>query len=399
VKLSQFSLLVISLLFILSPVIFFPPSETLNIYLQEGQALFQGNSPSTENLSELSILSTALYGALGFIAGSNLFIFRTLECIIHLLTSIALFFFIKKYFSKSTAVLSSIVYAMSIVLLNYKFSFQIEPLANILLLALMALHMNNSDAFIQSGREANSNWNHLIGFALEGIILGIMISLKSGFGIMIIGIFAFDIIHLQKSWKILSKQYAAIFFGIVLFIGSHIILLNIIGYPHILANIFPIYNLPHISFAFIRDFLKDFAKFSTNTYSIFFVIALCFSLINWINNIDVAAHNSISNRQSNLFAIAFYFAMSIILGFGLTQHFEMYHFASLFIPFSIFIANGLELIFKKSINLWRSSSIYYRGVILICAIFLLAFSPIFFWVYYMQYPFIYLIFSNYAVLL
>lgn len=143
--------LIIILSIVLLPVIFFPTSEVLTSYIDNSLSILNKRSPSSTNDIGLSALGAILYGTIGAIANGNIFILRGIEFVIHLLTSISLFFLAKKYLSKSKATLASIVYAMNIVLLNYKFSFQIEPLSNILIIAFITLHLkasNNSKEYI-----------------------------------------------------------------------------------------------------------------------------------------------------------------------------------------------------------------------------------------------------------
>jgi len=140
-KAHQIILFVLSLAFILSPVAFFPPAEIQTKYLTEGIAILQGNFQQLQDKGDLSLLSKVVYGGIGIISNSNPFISRVIEFFIHLLTAITLFFLVKKYLTKSKAILASIIYVLSIVLLNYKFSFQIEPLSNILIVSLIALHL------------------------------------------------------------------------------------------------------------------------------------------------------------------------------------------------------------------------------------------------------------------
>lgn len=385
--------LIVILSIVLLPVIFFPTSEVLTSYIDNSLSILNKRSPSSTNDIGLSALGTILYGTIGAIANGNIFILRGVEFVIHLLTSISLFFLAKKYLSQSKAALASIVYAMSIVLLNYKFSFHIEPLSNILIIALITLHLkasNNSKEYISKFKP------HIWVFILEGILLSILIAIKFNFIFLIIGILIFDIFHQEYNWQAIAKKYSTIFCGMIIFFGFYWLLIITLGSPTSFDWILGSVKRPTVSYTFIRDFLKNITLYFAHIYSILLIIALFYSIFNWIKNIS---NNSINTDQSNLFGISFYLAMAIILLYVLNADFPINQVALLYIPFSIFIANGLVEIYYRLKNLWNVSSISSRVIYSAFVNFLLLFSPIIFWFYYMQYPFIYIIFHNHAVLL
>ncbi|HRT67231.1 MAG TPA: glycosyltransferase family 39 protein [Bacteroidota bacterium] len=395
-KAHHYILFVISIAFILSPVIFFPPSEIQTKYMTEGIAILQGNFQSLHNTSDLSLLSKIVYGGIGIISNTNSFSARIIEFFIHLLTAIALFFLVKKYLTKSKAVLASIIYVLSIVLLNYKFSFQIEPLSNILIIALIALHLKRDNINSEGHINTNYSLGNYLSLLLEGLIIGLILFLKFNFVFLIIGILAYDIFFLNINWQKIIKKYGPILAGFIIFAALYLFILKVEKFPNAIASLFQSITIPHISFTFIRDFLKDFAKFLAYIYSVLFIIALFYSILNWLKNLE---NYSKDIKSMRLFGISFYLAIAIILSFVLYQDFQFNHIASLFIPFCILISDGLVEIYHKFINVWGISKFSYKFVLVMFVCFLLLFSPLHFWIYYMQYPFIYLIFHNYAVLI
>jgi hypothetical protein len=395
-KAHQIILFVLSLAFILSPVAFFPPAEIQTKYLTEGIAILQGNFQQLQDKGDLSLLSKVVYGGIGIISNSNPFISRVIEFFIHLLTAITLFFLVKKYLTKSKAILASIIYVLSIVLLNYKFSFQIEPLSNILIVSLIALHLKNSNINPDGYQNIKFSKDNYLSYLFEGLILGLIIFLKFNFVFLIFGIFLYDIFFLNTNWQKIINKYIVFFAGFIIFAAIFLFILKVAGFPNTIASLFQSLTIPHISFTFIRDFLKDFAKFLAHIYSVLFIIALFYSVLNWLKNLE---NYSNDKKSMNLFGISFYLAIAVILSFVLYQDFQFNHIAFLFVPFCIFISDGLVEIYHKFINLWDISQEPYKFILIAFTCFLVLFSPLDFWLYYMQYPFIYLIFHNYAILM
>ena len=388
-------ILLVCLAFILSPIIFFPPSEILTQYMDEGTTLIQGKE-ITNNTNNISVLATIIYGIIGTLSNNNIFVTRLVEFFIHLLTTILLFLFIKKYFKTSKAVVASIIYAVSITILNYKYSFQIEPLSNIFIILLMAIHLNNGNSNMTKETGSIIKTNYILSLILEGMIISLMMFLKFNFIFIIIGIIAYDIFYLGDNFRIIFRRFIYIAAGVIIFTGLYLLIIKFIGLPNSFSALLQLTNLPEIGFRFIRDFLKDFALYLSSIYSVLLLIALFYSILSWLKNIE---KQPAEFNESNVFAIAFYSIFSIILSLVFSKDLQINYLAMLFIPFCVFISDGVIEIYKKYTYIWKISTIPYKAILLLLAIFLIIYSPLPFWIYYVQYPLIYLIFNNHAELL
>jgi uncharacterized protein YacL len=234
------------------------------------------------------------------------------------------------------------------VLLNYKFSFQIEPLSNILIVSLIALHLKNSNINPDGYQNIKFSKDNYLSYLFEGLILGLIIFLKFNFVFLIFGIFLYDIFFLNTNWQKIINKYIVFFAGFIIFAAIFLFILKVAGFPNTIASLFQSLTIPHISFTFIRDFLKDFAKFLAHIYSVLFIIALFYSVLNWLKNLE---NYSNDKKSMNLFGISFYLAIAVILSFVLYQDFQFNHIAFIYTILYIYI-RGLVEIYHKFINLW-----------------------------------------------
>lgn len=370
------NIIVIFLLFmILIPIITFPSTNDLAVYYQGGKVAFGEGKIFVDFFDLKQPLFYAFFGILSSIAGKSVFWLRFLEFIIHFGTSILLYFFVKKYFSFKDGLASSIVYSISVIVLNFAVSYHLETLSNPFMILLVYLMLKKDE-------QIQNNFKKILLMSI-GLILGLFAGFKLTYLILLFALFFYDFAFIKLSAKSLLKEYFLIILFLIIGLGvSYSWLLDrdiLKGFAQNWSYVNHYTNVNNFSFEFFKTTIKTISHYFGYFYSLIFSFAAFLTVYYFIRT-PHSVGNKFNFNQNKVLAISisvfFFLLISIIYE---RKYFE-YHFARLYVSLAILTGNGLIILFDELKTRFKKNDLqgklYFKIFITFSTLFLLVFSPI-----------------------
>lgn len=351
---------------LLLPVIFFPITTDLSIFIQSGQIIAQGGKPYVDFIDIKPPAIYYVYSLIYYIVGNGETSLRLFDFFIQILTIFYLFYFVKKQSGNSTwAGISVIFYSLSYTVLAHNQTMQIESWIPLLSLFMLTFALK-------------SDKNNLNIF-LTGIIAGIITALKFSIFFIIFLIPLADYFSGNYNIKQIIKRFAISFAGFLL-----IILVSLLpfldtsirnGFADVLTYMSIYAKYPPMNNAFIRLTLKSLAEFFGDKYSLLFSLLLFTGIFYSIKKY-VSKKNSGLSQFVNISVAALLLLMISVV---VEKKFFPYHFSRLYALFAVFTAAG-AIYFQQTLQFFRKERKQHILTIVLISLFFLILSPLPRWI-------------------
>lgn len=285
---------------------------------------------------------------------------RLLDYLVQLSTAIITFFVVRKLSGKSIiAYISSLIYLIVYISLNYSNTAQCESFSAIILILLIYLFSKDKIK--------------LTDYFSSGVLIGILGGLKVTFLIIL---FTLPLIitknDLQTSSKPIINLFSLLFGLILFFFLTHLPLTDSLiysGFKDALTFLTFYSNFPPLDTDFIRESLKKTAMFFGDNFS----ILLFFSTI-W--GIKLHLTNDIELKSKKLLNVSILFTIFLLISVVIERKMMVYHFSRFLLPISIVGSFGLYSFYQIIIIKFKSKNSISKFIVTILVLFFLLFSPI-----------------------
>ncbi|MEN6295731.1 MAG: hypothetical protein ABFD61_06345, partial [Chloroherpetonaceae bacterium] len=224
---------------------------------------------------------------------------------------------------------------------------------------------------------------------LEGLIIGFYFSIKYTMGLVLVGLFAFDLFYKKRELSYFVKYYLIIsisFLGAVFL--CHLPLLDreiFAGFMDMMEYLKMYVGVYNNDLPFLHIFFKETSLFFIDKYSIGFLLATSIAIILWFRD---RRHINLTNEQLIL-AFSIFLAIFSITSAIIEKKPYAYHFARAYIPLEILIGFGIDYLinFFKKIFSKKNISIQFPAILIIIS--LLIFTPIPRFIAILRFPIVY----------
>lgn len=366
---------------ILFPVIFGFLGTDSAIYLQAGSTILNGEKIYVDFIdiktplffTSYSIISLLINGDPNYL---HLFIF-----IILLFTTVFLFHFIKKEFNYRIALSTSIIYSLTTLIVGHTLYYHTEIIYGFLLLLIIVYYTKNYEAN-DDRYFKKSSLNRL----KLGVLIGLYISLKYTFAIVLIPFLFIDFFYDNPDFKNSLKKNLYVY-PLMLFtiIASHFWLVDsqiFEGYKETLRLLSNYANHPPISSKLLRDIVKVTGQFFGDHLSLLFTFSAFVGFISVFKN-------TWTSKQKFIIITSFLLVGALLLSVYIERKLIIYHFSRLLIPFSIISGIGIVLLTEKLKDFWTNTTnkTMFRTLIFIFVLFLLIIGPIARYIGILRFPY------------
>lgn len=311
---------------ILVPIIFFPASSDLSVFMFGGKVIAEGGELYKDFFDLKAPLTYYFFALLDFITGGNIIATRIIDYIItfiFLLSSNYILF--KLNFERAIRWIFVLAFSVSYVTLNHSNTMQCETLT--------FLPMIWYFYFIVKP-------NHKSPIA-KGLLLGIIVSFKYSLGIVFFADILYNLANRNFTLRILKGKAIEIAF-VLLCVFFSFLPTFLQGNTHYLDGLFAYLDKykahPPIGLGFIKDYLKGLGYLFGDYYSLLFSAAAIYSVI-----LLPIKENDNSDRIFNFILLFF---MLLFLSFLIERKPNLYQFSRVY-PFLILLSSyGLYYIFK-----------------------------------------------------
>ncbi|MDT3738050.1 MAG: glycosyltransferase family 39 protein [Candidatus Kapabacteria bacterium] len=347
------TILICLLILTFSPMLFFPISADISIFIMAGKAIYNGQKIFVDFVDLKPPFFYIIYSFIYSLFGDKELNLRLFDVIYQLITAYFLFKYTSKLKNSDVAWISVFIYAFSYTVIGYSQTMNVESFAGLPLLIIL---LN-----IEKSKTSNL---HLLTVL---ICLALLTSIKFSFGLLL---FAYFLISYQKPFDI--KQLTRI--GFSAFIFTLIVLLTF--FPLIdseiytaFTNVFKYLSFhagnPPFNFGLLKFGIVETGVFFGDNFGLMFTILLSFSLITIFKNNQYEKFKSI-------IILMIFLLFSVIW----ERKFSIYHFSRLYVLFSVFIGIGLFDFYKICKESFIDSDLLKRFVIITLTFFILIQSPV-----------------------
>lgn len=330
---------------ILVPIIFFPASSDLSVFMLGGKILAEGGELYKDFFDLKAPLTYYFFALLDMITGGNIIATRVVDYIITLSFVIsANYILFKLNIERAIRWIFVIGFSASYVTLNNSNTMQCETLTFLPIILY----------FYQVVKPTKSST------ILKGIFLGIIVSFKYSLGIIFIADIIYNLVYSRFGWKELRSKLIEISI-VVLFVILSFLPTIWQGNTEYLDGLFAYLDKykshPPINLGFIKDYIKGLGYLFGDSYSLLFSAAAIFSIAT-IDNKD-------SNTQKVFNYILLFFIL-LFVSFLIERKTNLYQFSRVY-PFLVLLtANGIRNLF----NIIRSKNKIALVFLLFFALFL-----------------------------
>lgn len=356
---------------ILIPLIFFPFSGDLAIFVKSGQLINSGAKPYIDFIDIKPPLVYYIFAFIEKIFGNSEIGIRFFDYLYQLITSIILIRTVKFYTKNNTIAMysSAIFYTLSYVALNFTQTTQIESFFGLIFLGIInAYRLNNKYKYL-----------------IIGCLIGIMTGLKYTAGTVVLGVFIYEWMEQKQSNNTHAKITVLLkncFFICLSLLAALIVTL----FPFFDSNIFSAYldtfkylsfytSLAPLDFNFIKSLSFslsiDFGYFYSTVLAL-----LAFIAIYEIINKHYAANTSIRKFSILCNLLTLFEFLSVVI----ERKFYAYHFSRIFIPLTILSSIGLMFLILKLQEKYSFKSIMNKAILIIFCAICLIFTPLPKWI-------------------
>lgn len=366
---------------ILFPVIFGFLGTDSAIYLQAGATILKGEKIYVDFIDIKTPFFFTSYTIINLLINNNpdylhLFIF-----IILFFTAILLYHYIMKEFNYKIALSASIIYSLTTLIVGHTLYYHTEIIYGFLLLLIIIYFTREYEADAVISIKKNS-FNRL----KLGLLIGLYISLKYTFAIVLIPFLFVDFFYgrtdLKKSLKQNLYLYAMMLIVIII---SHFWLFDpqiFEGYKETLRLLSNYANTPPISSKLLRDIVKVTGQFFGDHLSLLFTFSAFVGFIGVFTN-------QWTSKQKSIIITSFLLVGALLLSVYIERKLIIYHFGRLLIPFSIISGIGIVLLIEKLKEFWVNTTnrTIYRTLIFLFVFFLLIIGPIARYIGILRFPY------------
>jgi hypothetical protein len=346
---------------ILSPLMFFPVSHDLSMFIQGGRVIAGGGRMYVDFIDLKPPFIYYFYAAIDLLCGTTAFAARTVDYFMQLLTAFLLLRIVNKYMDiPNAAGFSALVYCLSYISLAVGNTTQVESLAGLPLAGLIYFQLKDN----------KTNLTQL----LIGLFAGILISMKFTLGIVVVPIMIDWLTDGFKPAKII-KDTLMLGCGIILalFIFFLPLLLDgqmMRGYADVMEYLAKYSSGYRINAVHIREITKYLTYFLGSIYTPLFIIFTFAGL-----------YYTLTIRRGKSKNWSFLrFSASLVIFLSLTVALEgkyfLYHYSRMFLPLSILTATGFSAILSKIKETWSSGDLFRRLMIACFAVLVFFISPL-----------------------
>jgi hypothetical protein len=350
--------LILALIIILLPVLYFPLSSDHVIFIMGGKTISDGGKLYTDFIDIKSPLIYYLFAGIYKLFGTNEIFYRLFDFIWQLLTAVSLYLINFKILRKQNiAILTSIIYVFLYSTLNFSQTLQCETLAILPLTWAIFLYITK-----------RWNWKFLI---LTGLLLGLIAGLKYTFVVLFIGFIA----HLFFS-KIRNKITATIVLSSGFLIGLCLSLLPLIDYQilssyQIVLSYMKFYiGITQTGMNLVSDILKQTGIYFGDFFSLLIFLLMFIAIFNhfrepWKNRI-----------KFNYFTLLLLLFGLLLFSVFIESKLTPYHFSRIFLPASVLAASGIIYIYYTLRPRISRYNLLNKILFAFTLLFFMAFSPL-----------------------
>jgi hypothetical protein len=358
---KNFALYLFVCAIILTPLLVYPLSGDLGLFLTGVKAMNRGDLPYAQIFDIKAPAVFYIYQGICSIFGTGERGIRLFDFIIQLITissGYLLIFNISK--DKFKALAYGVLYSLAYVILNFNNTTQIESYLGLAIIPAIYLQIKKPDS--------------KIGYAILGAIIGIFTGMKYTLGIMLPALILDDLIRLKlKPLDIIRKNYTLW--------GAFILVFAATLTPYLNSEIYTGFKKTQDYFQFyagqpkpnseaFKYVLKSLSDYFGDIQSIAYILMFASGLGYLFNK------NSKANEgEKSLLSVAFIFASFLLIACFVERKLFIYHLSRMNSALALFWAFGFVEIFRNAKIAWRESVInkYAIGFI---GLFLLLLSPL-----------------------
>jgi hypothetical protein len=347
---------IISIIFLI-PILYYPISCDLSIYISEGKLIADGGKIYSDLIDIKPPMFYYFYSLIYNLTGLNEFNIRIFDFIWQFFTLFALYFYVLKVFKdKFSAQILLPIYSILYVSVGYIASMHTESFITLFLIRILLLE--------------NKEDRRILDLTLEALILGLITSMKFTFGIIYIAVIINDLLLLNDNFKSFAKKHFTIISisGIVIALSFLPLLDKEIfsGFKNGTQYLSFYSALPHLSLSTLKMSLKTISIFFGDNFSLFYTFSLVVGLYSLVKNSSIEI-----DRKKSLIFISFLMLFFSVL---IERKLAVMHFVRIFGISSIIITFGIKYIFESGI--FKNSNRRLKPFIAIIILGTLLFSPI-----------------------
>lgn len=312
--------------FILVPVIFFPASSDLSVFMLGGKVIANGGELYKDYFDLKAPLTYYFFALLDMMTGGNIILTRIIDFCLTITFLISTNFILTNFrFPKQVRWVFTILFSMSYLALNYSNTLQCETITY--------LPMMWYFYFIIRQNKYST--------IAKGILLGIIISFKYSLGIVFLAEFFFLMSLNQSKFSFFRDKFFEILISVlVLFITFFPTLIqgNLIYFNEVVVYIETYKSYPHLNADFIKGFIKQLGIIFGDLYSISFTAAAFIGL--------VYISKEKSSFRRNILNLVIVFFLLLLFSFFVERKPTLYQFSRVY-PFLILLSSfGAYYLYK-----------------------------------------------------
>ncbi|MER3329176.1 MAG: hypothetical protein RIF34_06305, partial [Candidatus Kapaibacterium sp.] len=257
---------------ILVPIIFFPASSDLSVFMLGGKVIAEGGELYKDFFDLKAPLTYYFFALLDMITGGNIIATRLVDYTITMTFVVsANYILFKLNVEKAIRWIFIIAFAASYVSLNNSNTMQCETLTYLPMIwyFYQVLHPSKNSAFV------------------KGILLGIIVSFKYSLGIVFLADVLYNLSQSNFGWKEVRAKSLEISI-VVLFVFISFLPTIWQGNTAYLDGLFAYLDKykshPPINLGFIKDYIKGLGYIFGDSYSLLFSASALFSVVAIKNN-------------------------------------------------------------------------------------------------------------------
>jgi|GEM_PF-1435385 len=346
--------------FFLSPILFFPISTDLSIFVSAGRTIFEGGKIYVDYIDLKQPLIYYVFAFFHILTSSTEFGLRAIDFVFQFATIIYLFLTVRKYSgNKNLAHLTSAIYAIAYTSLSHNQTMQIENFAGMFILILLNRQMTEK--------------KNLLDNIFTGVALGILASLKVTLGVVIFALVFDDFLKRKLSFGKIVKRFISI--GVTAFIIFGISLFPLLdsqvrsGFGNILRYLIFYSSTPPFNLDTLYSGIKLTSVYLADNFTVVM-----------LGGLFAGIYLQFQKRgESNLLKTCFIFTVVLLITVAAERKFYVYHFQRIQIFLMIFTGAGLYFLWTKSKEHWLEKSGYPRFILASILILAIPLSPVIRW--------------------
>ncbi len=347
---------------LLVPVIFFPVTTDLAVFIQAGEKIAGGGKPYVDFIDIKPPAIYYIYAFIYTVFGKSEPALRFFDFIIQLFTVTGLYYLLKNNLSsKFTAIAAALVYAISYTTLAHNQTAQVESFIPLLSVSMIYFAIKRPEKKVN--------------IILVGTLAGIITALKTSMGFVVFLIPLTDYLLNDKDLKMIASRFLLVLYGFlpVLLLAALPFFDGEIrnGFANVLAYWKFYAQFPPLETAFIRDTIKQVGIFFGDKFSLLFSLLLFFGLFKTLKN----SKAEIGKNTYQFFAFALAMLILLSLSILIERKFFFYHYVRLYALFAIFISIGAEQLFNDAKRVISLNKKFTLALILV-ALFFIVMSPL-----------------------